>query len=87
MMAPCSDQSNVRTDLYDLYRHFLSFSASQLVGVATDQTPHYHDKTRWYRHQVPDTRVGSPGRYQVRGRVLNFHIDTANLYLMPSVCV
>ena len=57
---------NVRTDLYDLYRHFLSFSASQLVGVATDQTPHYHDKTRWYRHQVPDTRVGSPGRYQVR---------------------
>ena len=70
---------NARTDLYDLYRHFLSFSASQLVGVATDQTPHYHDKTRWYRQQVPDTRVGSPGRYQVRGRVLNFHIDTANL--------
>ena len=45
MMTSCGDQSNVRTDLYDLYRHFLSFSPSQLVGVATDQTPHYHDKT------------------------------------------
>ena len=76
MMAPCSDQSNVRTDLYDLYRHFLSFSASQLVGVATDQTPHYHDKTRWYREQVPDTRVGSPGRYQVR---VEFSIFTSIL--------
>ena len=61
---------DVRTDLYDLYRHFLSFSSSQLVGVATDQTPHYHDKTRWYREQVPDTRVGSPGRYQVSSRVI-----------------
>ena len=67
---------DARTDLYDLYRHFLSFSSWQLVGVATDQTPHYHDKTRWYRQQVPDTRVGSPGRYQVRGRVLNISIIT-----------
>ena len=53
-----------RSDLIELYKHFKLFSPDQVVGVATDQTPHYHDKSRAYRERNPSSTVGSPGNMQ-----------------------
>ena len=53
-----------RSDLYELYKHFKLFSDSQVLGVATDQTPHYYDKSRSFREASPSSSVGSQGIMQ-----------------------
>ena len=53
-----------RTDLIWLYKHFKKFSPTNLFGVASDQTPHYFDKSREFRKQNPDSKVGSLGKMQ-----------------------
>ena len=35
-----------------------------MIGVATDQTPHYFDKSKSYREAHPSSSVGSPGKMQ-----------------------
>ena len=35
-----------------------------MIGVATDQTPHYFDISKSYRETHPSSTVGSPGRMQ-----------------------
>ena len=47
-----------------MYKHFKSFSDLQVIGVATDQTPHYYDKSRSYREASPSSSVGAPGNMQ-----------------------
>ena len=53
-----------RSDLIKLYSHFRKFSLQQVIGVATDQTPHYFDKSKSYREAHPSSSVGSPGKMQ-----------------------
>ena len=47
-----------------MYKHFKKFSSTNLFGVASDQTPHYFDKSREFRKQNPDSKVGSLGKMQ-----------------------
>ena len=35
-----------------------------MIGVATDQTPHYFDKSKSYREHHSSSSVGSPGKMQ-----------------------
>ena len=35
-----------------------------MIGVATDQTPHYFDKSKSFRENHPSSSVGSPGKMQ-----------------------
>ena len=55
-----------RIDLLDLYRHFSFFKKSEMVGLAPDLSPHYHQMSSQYREDHPDTVIGSPGKYQVQ---------------------
>ena len=56
----------IQTDLYDVYSHFLKFSENNLIGVALDQTPHYHHVGSLFRQKYPESPVGNLGKYQVR---------------------
>lgn len=56
---------NIQTDLYDVYSHLLKFSETNIMGVALDQTPHYHNIARHFRNRHPDSPVGNVGKYQV----------------------
>ena len=54
----------IRIDFLDLYKQFMSFAPSELIGIANDLSPHYFASSRAYRSKYPGTSVGSPGRYQ-----------------------
>ena len=49
----------------NLYKHFQKFSETEIIGVANDLSPHYFNLAKSYREQNPETKVGSPGRFQV----------------------
>ena len=55
-----------RVDMIELFKHFNNFAEEEVIGVANDLTPHYFDHAQEYIKQNPGTRVGSPGRFQVR---------------------
>ena len=55
-----------RTDLLNLYRHFSIFQESELIGLAQDLSPHYHMMSKTFRDQNPGTKIGAPGKYQVK---------------------
>ena len=61
---------NIQTDLYDVYSHLLKFSETNIMGVALDQTPHYHNIGRHFRKNHPDSPVGNVGKFQVK------HLDS-----------
>ena len=55
-----------RIDIAELYDHFENFNENQIMGVAVDLAPHYRIAFRKYRENHPDTKIGEPGRLQVR---------------------
>ena len=54
-----------RTDMIDLYKQFGKFSPSELIGIGNDLSPHYYGMTQQFRDKNPETKIGTPGRYQV----------------------
>jgi len=48
-------------DLRKLWQHFKHFSATQVLGVGLDQTPHYFKISGKYREANPGTNIGKPG--------------------------
>ena len=63
---------NIQTDLYEVYSHLRKFSETNIMGVALDQTPHYHNIARHFRKKHPDSPVGDLGKYQVEIIFLRF---------------
>ena len=55
-----------RTDLRNLYRHFSKFSESEMIGLAPDLSPHYYQMSKTFRDHNPGTKIGAPGKYQVK---------------------
>ena len=55
-----------RIDIAELYDHFDNFNEDHIMGVAVDLAPHYRIAFRKYREHHPDTKVGEPGRLQVK---------------------
>ena len=55
----------VHTDILQLYRQFSLFSASELVGVGRDLSPHYRLNLEQYRRWHPASTMGDPGPNQV----------------------
>ena len=43
------------------------FSRQHTPGLANELSPHYFNQAKLYIGANPDTRVGRPGRHQVRG--------------------
>ena len=67
-----------RTDLRNLYRHFSKFSESELIGLAPDLSPHYYQMSKTFRDRNPGTKIGAPGKYQVKKEkyLRHCHCDT-----------
>merc|ERR1712226_1179782 len=53
-----------RIDLLDLYKQFHEFSETEMIGLASELSPHYYNQARRYIGANPGTRVGRPGRFQ-----------------------
>jgi len=53
-----------KTDILDLYTQFNQFSATQIIGLGNDLSPHYLSHANSFIKANPGTFVGSPGRYQ-----------------------
>jgi hypothetical protein len=55
-----------RVDMIEVFKHFDNFADEEVIGVANDLTPHYFDHAQEFIKQNPGTRVGYPGRFQVK---------------------
>ncbi len=49
----------------ELYKEFDNFEVTNIMGVASDLSPHYMHALREYRAINPNTHIGEPGRFQV----------------------
>ncbi len=50
-----------KVDIAELYDFYSSFSASEVLSVAPDLTPHYAHVLRFHRATRPDSPAGRPG--------------------------
>ena len=56
--------TELRTDISELFMYFGKFLAEEVVGVAAEQSLHYHNLATKYRKTNPGSKVGSTA-YQV----------------------
>ena len=56
--------TELRTDISELFMYFEKFLAEEVVGVAAEQSLHYHNLATEYRKSNPGSKVGSTA-YQV----------------------
>ena len=60
-----------RVDISQLYRYFSMFQTGELVGLASDLSPHYRVASTQYRQQNPDTQVNTTQYIQISHFVLS----------------
>ena len=53
------------SDIKLLYNQFGQFSATNLIGVGHDLSPHYRLNLQQYRRWFPESTLGDPGWSQV----------------------
>ena len=51
----------LRTDLQEIHQHFDKFTEDQVLGIAHEQSPHYHNTLHKYRKANPETKAGTLG--------------------------
>ena len=75
-----------RVDISQLYRYFSMFQTEELVGLASDLSPHYMVASTQYRQQYPDTQVRTIQYIQISHLILskflisNWNVCTAYQY-------
>ena len=65
-----------RIDIAELHDLFDKFEDDNVMGVASDLSPHYRHALREYRSRHPGTHIGEPGRFQgLNTGVVLFDLD------------